>query len=65
MAKRLDFWPKYYQVAKLSDPNFPRCPGRVTGTAELVAHKNYIVILEEDETTVTVLNDIHARKKYP
>lgn len=53
------------QVAQLADPNFPRRPGRVAGTFELVAHPNYIVILEEDAATVTVLNVVHARKKYP
>lgn len=53
------------QVTKLADPNFPRRPGRVKYTKELVAHANYIVILEEDETTVTVLNVVHARRQYP
>ncbi len=53
------------QVDALSDPNFPRRPGRVSGTFELVAHENYIVIVEEDVTTVTVLSVVHARQKYP
>lgn len=53
------------QVEQLADPNYPRRPGRVAGTSELVAHPNYIVILEEDATTVTALNVVHARKKYP
>jgi toxin ParE1/3/4 len=53
------------QVDALADPKFPRRPGRVAGTAELVAHPNYIVILEEDATTVTVLNVVHARQQYP
>lgn len=53
------------QVDKLSDNNFPRKPGRTKGTFELVAHKNYIVILEEDAKTVTVLNVVHARQKWP
>lgn len=53
------------QVGRLADPMFPRRPGRVAGTLELVAHPNYIVILEQDATTVTVLNVVHARKKYP
>lgn len=53
------------QVDALADPKFPRRPGRVVGTMELVAHPNYIVILEEDATTVTVLNVVHARQKYP
>lgn len=53
------------QVEKLADPKFPRRPGRVAGTMELVAHENYIVILEEDLTTVTVLNVVHARQQWP
>lgn len=53
------------QVALLADPNFPRKPGRVKGTFELVAHPNYIVILEENATTVIVLNVVHARQKWP
>lgn len=53
------------QVDNLADPKFPRRPGRVRGTTELVAHANYVVILEEDATTVTVLGVVHARQKYP
>jgi toxin ParE1/3/4 len=53
------------QVEKLADSKFPRRRGRVTGTKELVAHENYVVIMIEDETTVTVLNVMHARQKYP
>lgn len=53
------------QVEQLADPKFPRRPGRVADTFELVAHENYIVILEEDAQTVTVLNVVHARQQYP
>lgn len=53
------------QVSKLADPNFPRRRGRVAGTRELVAHKNYIVILIEDGDTVTAVNVVHARQQYP
>lgn len=53
------------QVSKLADPNFPRRRGRVAGTKELVAHENYLVILIEDDTSVTVLNVVHARQQYP
>ena len=53
------------QVAQLADPNFPRKPGRVQGTYELVAHPNYIVILEESAKTVTALNVVHSRQKWP
>jgi len=53
------------QVTQLSDPNFPRKQGRVKDTFELVAHANYIVILEEDAKTVTALNVVHARQQWP
>jgi len=53
------------QVSQLADPNFPRKPGRVKGTFELVAYANYIVIGQEDAKTVTVLNVVHARQQWP
>ena len=53
------------QVSLLSDPNFPRRPGRVAGTLELVAHPNYVVILQQTPDTVTVLEVLHAARKYP
>ncbi len=53
------------QVSQLSDPNFPRRRGRVTGTLELVAHPNYVAILEQTLDTVTVLDVLHAAKQYP
>ena len=53
------------QVTQLADPNFPRKIGRIKGTFELVAHANYIVILEESAKTVTALIVVHARQNYP
>ena len=53
------------QVAQLSDPNFPRRPGRVEGTMELVAHENYIVVLKETASRITVWNVIGARQRWP
>ena len=53
------------QVSKLADPNFPRRRGRVPGTLELVAHPNYVVVLEQTLDTVTVLQVLHAAMKYP
>lgn len=62
-AAALDMWFLIDdQVEKLTDPKFPRRHGRVLGTMELVAHENYIVILEEDASCVTVLNVVHARQ---
>ncbi|WP_019936402.1 type II toxin-antitoxin system RelE/ParE family toxin [Bordetella sp. FB-8] len=53
------------QVDQLADSKFPRRPGRIAGTHELVTHENYIVILEEDDVSVTALNVVHARQQYP
>ena len=53
------------QVSGLTDPNFPRRRGRVAGTLELVAHPNYVVILEQTLDTVTVLEVLHAAMQYP
>lgn len=54
------------QVDLLADPNHPRRQGLVVPDAiELVAHPNYLVILDEDDTTVTVLNVLHVKRKYP
>lgn len=53
------------QVSSLSDPNFPRRLGRVAGTLELVAHENYIVVLEQHGNIVTALDVLHAARRYP
>ena len=53
------------QVSQLADPNFPRRRGRVPGTLELVAHPNYVVILEQTLDTVTILEVLHVAMKYP
>ena len=53
------------QVDSLSDPNFPRRPGRVAGTLELVAHSNYIVLLLQTDTTVIALAVMHVARQYP
>lgn len=53
------------QVDHLADPNFPRRKGRIKGTLELVAHPNYLVVLQQSTSTVTVLNVLHVATKYP
>ncbi|MDO8442575.1 MAG: type II toxin-antitoxin system RelE/ParE family toxin [Polaromonas sp.] len=53
------------QVDSLSDPNFPRRRGRKAGTLELVAHPNYVVVLEQTATTVTALTVMHVARQYP
>ena len=53
------------QVDKLADPNFPRRPGRLPGTLELVAHPNYVVLLVQTDTTVTALAVMHVARQYP
>ena len=62
----VDFWFHIDdQVTALADPLFPRRPGRVSGTFELVAHENYLVIFEEDDMSITVLAVVHARMQFP
>jgi toxin ParE1/3/4 len=54
------------QVDLLADPNHPRRIGLVVpGAIELVAHPNYLVILDEDDTSVTVLSVLHVKRKHP
>ena len=53
------------QVDSLADPNFPRRPGRVPGTLELVAHPHYIVLLDQTDTTVSALAVMHVARQYP
>ena len=53
------------QVSQLADPNFPRRPGRVPGTFELVVHPNYVVILEQYQNTVTIIEVLHSAMRYP
>lgn len=53
------------QVDSLADPNFPRRKGRKPGTLELVVHPNYVVVLQQTDTTVTVLNLLHVARQYP
>lgn len=40
-------------------------PGRVPGTRELLAHKNYILIYDVIGETVRVLRALHARRQWP
>ena len=56
------------QVARLADPNFPRRrSNHVEGAYELVAHENYIVYFDQDEThcTVTVRAVAHVARQFP
>lgn len=42
-------------------------PGRVAGTREFVAHKNYIIVYEIDERAdkVYIIAVLHAAQQYP
>ena len=55
----------HLDLEQLADHNFPRRLGRVAGKMELVAHPNYIVLLQQTETTVTALAVMHAARQYP
>lgn len=45
-------------------PNIGRI-GRASGTREIVAHPNYIVIYRVLNDTVEVVDVLHARQQYP
>ena len=53
------------QVDSLRDPNFPRRRGRKTGTLELVAHPNYVVVITQTKTVVSALAILHVARQYP
>ena len=56
------------QVERLAEPNFPRRPStRVAGAHELVAHENYIVYFEQDESncSITVRAVVHVARQFP
>lgn len=40
-------------------------PGRVSGTREIVAHPNYLVIYHINELQIEILQVLHARQEYP
>jgi toxin ParE1/3/4 len=39
--------------------------GRVTGTRELVAHPNYIIIYRVASDRIEIVAIVHARQQYP
>ena len=56
------------QVEQLADPNFPRrASARVVGGYELVAHENYIVHFDQDESNCTVIVRavVHVARQFP
>ena len=45
-------------------PNLSR-PGRVVGTSELVAHRNYILVYDLAGDLVRMLRVLHAARQWP
>ena len=39
--------------------------GRVAGTREKIAHRNYIIVYRITSDKVEILNIVHSRKNYP
>lgn len=40
-------------------------PGRVSGTREIVTHKNHILVYRVEPACIEVLRVLHARQRYP
>ncbi len=40
-------------------------PGRISGTREIVAHPNYIIVYKVTDSAIEVMNVVHARQEYP
>jgi addiction module RelE/StbE family toxin len=40
-------------------------PGRVTGTRELVLHRNYVLIYDIADETIRLLRIVHAARQWP
>lgn len=40
-------------------------PGRVPGTREIVAHRNYIVVYRVELACIEILRVLHVRQEYP
>lgn len=52
-------------VLPASDYPYLYKQGRVSGTREIVAHPNYIVVYEVRADHIEVMNVVHARREYP
>ena len=52
-------------VLPLSEHPYLYRPARVSGTRELVAHPNHIVVYRVLEDCVEIVNILHARMRYP
>jgi toxin ParE1/3/4 len=53
------------KVSRLVDhPKLYRS-GRIPGTREMVVHRNYVLIYEEDEATISILRVLHGAQQWP
>jgi toxin ParE1/3/4 len=63
-ARQLDAMFETRAVSLVTFPKLGR-PGRIAGTRELTVHRNYRLVYEIGETTIIVLNIVHASRNWP
>ena len=49
----------------LSEHPYLYRPGKVPGTREIIAHRNYVVVYRVELAVIEVLRVLHARQQYP
>jgi len=48
----------------INHPNLG-CIGRVSGTRELVVHRNYLLIYDVTDNLIRILNVVHTARQWP
>lgn len=53
------------KASRLADHPTMGRPGRVSGTRELIAHQNYVLVYDVAADSVRILRVLHAARQWP